>query len=101
MFMLVPLNGDDTQESTLTSIADRKTMALLELEDNAEVIEITFVDDIDKALAGGIDYLIVDDPDQELDDYYDYQVYVLQAMPNSTLEDILEGFLFRTLRDVV
>ncbi len=98
--MLIPLNGDNTQESTITSIEGRKTMAKLELEPNAEIIEITFIDDIDAALAGGIDYMIVDNPDQELDNFFDYEVDVLQCMPNSTIDDVLEGFLFRTLLEV-
>lgn len=101
MFMLIPLNGSDTQESTVCAIDKRQAMALLELESNAEVIEINFVDDIDAALAGGVDYLIVDNPKQELDDFFDYEVDVLECMPGSTIDDVLEGFLFRTLREVV
>ncbi len=99
MFMLIPLNGDDTQESTITSIEGRKTMAKIEFEGH-EVTEVTFIDDIEAELAGGIDYLIVDNPDQEIDLYFEYDVEVLQCMPNATIDDIMEGFLFRTLREV-
>ena len=100
MFMLVPLNGDNTQESTITSLDGRKAMAKLELEDNAEVIDITFITDIDDALNSGIDYLIVDSFEQDIDNYLDYNVEVLQCMPNSDIDDVLEGFIFRTLREM-
>ena len=100
MFMLIPLNGDNTQESTIASLDGRKFMAKLELEDNAEIIEITFITDIADALNSGIDYLVVDDFEQNLEDYLDYNVEVLQCMPNSAIDDILEGFIFRTLREM-
>ena len=101
MFMLVPLNSDDVQEGQITDLEGCKHLCLLELEENGEVIETTFAKDVDSALASGLDYLVINGPTLENEDFFDYNVSVLQCMPNSTLEDILEGFLFRTLQEVL
>ena len=100
MFMLVPLSGDNTQESTITSLDSRKFMAKLELEDNAEVIEITFITDIDAALNSGIDYLIIDSFEQDLENYLDYNVEVFtnDQIPGLT-KDSSDWVCFECLTD--
>lgn len=99
--MLVPLNSDDVQEGQITDLEGCKHLCLLELEENGEVIETTLASDVDSVLASGLDFLVINGPNLDNEDFFDYNVAVLQCMPNSTLEDILEGFLFRTLQEVL
>ena len=101
MFMLIPLDSDNVQEGVIADLEGCKHLCVVEIEDNGEIIETTFAKDVDSVLASGLDFLILNTQTLENEDFWDYNVSVLQCMPGSGIDDILEGFIFRTLQEVL
>ena len=98
MLLLLPLNGDDTQESELVGILEASFWATVEV-DEGRVIEINFYKDRAQ-IDGWIDAVIVTNNYEPVMEFVDNQMMVLVAHTQRTIDDIVEAYLFRELHDL-
>jgi len=98
MLLLVPMNGDDTQESTLVPILSATHWATIEVEEG-RVIEINFYTER-SAIETPCDAVIVISNYEPVMEFLDQQMMVLVAHTQRTIDDIVEAYLFRELHDL-
>lgn len=98
MLLLLPMNGDDTQESELVSINDVSFWATVEV-DEGRVIEINFYKDR-ADIEGWLDAVIIVGNYEPVMEFIDGQMMVLVAHTQRTIDDIVESYLFRELHDL-
>lgn len=98
MLLLLPMNGDDTQESELVSINDIVFWATVEVEEG-RVIEINFYKDR-LEIDGWLDAVIVVGNYEPVMEFIDNQTMVLVAHTQRTIDDVVEAYLFRELHDL-
>jgi len=98
MLLLLPMNGDDTQESELVSINELSFWVTVEIEEG-RVIEINFYKERSE-IDGFVDAVIVVGNYEPVMDFIDEQMMVLVAHSQRTIDDVVEGYLFRELHDL-
>jgi len=98
MLLLLPLNGDDTQESELVGILEAGFWATVEVEEG-RVIEINFYKDRAE-IETFCDAVIVTNNYEPVMEFLDQQMMVLVAHTQRTIDDIVEAYLFRELHDL-
>jgi hypothetical protein len=98
MLLLLPMNGDDTQESELISINELVVWATVEIEEG-RVIEINFYKDR-SLIEGWMDAVIVINNYEPVMEFIDEQMMVLVAHNQRTIDDVVEAYLFRELHDL-
>ena len=98
MILLLPLNGDDTQESELTGILNVRFWATVEVEEG-RVVEINFYPDR-SAIETPCDAVIVMNNYEPVMEFLDQQMMVLVAHTQRTIDDIVEAYPFRELHDL-
>jgi len=98
MLLLLPMDGDDTQESELSLILEAVFWATVEIEEG-RVIEINFYKDRSE-IEGWIDAVIVKNNYEPVMEFLDQQMMVLVAHTQRTIDDIVEAYLFRELHDL-
>jgi len=98
MLLLLPMNGDDTQESELTGILTATHWATVEVEEG-KVVEINFYTDRTQ-IDGWLDAVIVTNNYEPVMEFIDNQMMVLVAHTQRTIDDIVEAYLFRELHDL-
>jgi hypothetical protein len=98
MVLLLPMDGDDTQESELTSILSAVFWATVEIEEG-RVIEINFYPER-SAIESPSDAVIVTNNYEPVMEFLDQHMMVLVAHTQRTIDDIVEGYLFRELHDL-
>ena len=98
MLLLLPMNGDDTQESELVSINELSFWATVEIEEG-RVIEINFYKER-SLIEGFLDAVIVVGNYEPVMDFIDEQMMVLVAHTQRTIDDVVEAYLFRELHDL-
>lgn len=98
MLLLLPMNGDDTQESELTGILNASHWATVEVEEG-KVVEVIFFTDRSE-IEGWLDAVIVTNNYEPVMEFIDNQMMVLVAHTQRTIDDIVEAYLFRELHDL-
>ncbi len=98
MLLLLPMNGEDTQESELTGILTATHWATVEVEEG-KVVEINFYTDRTQ-IDGWLDAVIVTNNYEPVMEFIDKQMMVLVAHTQRTIDDIVEAYLFRELHDL-
>lgn len=98
MILLLPMDGDDTQESELTGILSATFWATVEIEEG-RVIEINFYQDRSE-IETLCDAVIVTNNYEPVMEFHDQQMMVLVAHFQKTIDDIVEAYLFRELHDL-
>ena len=98
MLLLLPMNGDDTQESELVSINDAVFWATVHV-DEGKVIEINFYHERSQINAYP-DAVIVTSNYEPIMEFIDNQMMVLVAHTQRSIDDIVEAYLFRELHDL-
>jgi hypothetical protein len=98
MFLLIPMDSDDTQEAKLTKVFDAKVWAQLLIEEG-EVVEINHSDTFN-----GFDNLseavvLISDGENPMQ-FLEYSMMPLVAHTQRTIDDIVEAYLFRELHDM-
>jgi len=99
MIMVIPVDGDDIEESKITTLEKANFFAFLELDTQSQIIKTVFENSIEDKM-GEFDYLVVVDPTGDYDDFYDYNIEVLLSTPFSTIDTIHEDFIFKTLQEI-
>ena len=95
MLLLVPMDGDDTQESQLVKISEVKYWAVINVEEG-RVVEINFYEDR-SVIEDWLDAVIVINDFEPVMEFIDNQMMVLVAHTQRTIDDIVEAYLFREL----
>ena len=98
MILLLPMDGDDTQDSELTGILSASFWATVEVEEG-RVIEINFYTDRSE-IETPCDAVIVTNNYEPIMEFLDQQMMVLVAHTQRTIDDIVEAYLFRELHDL-
>ncbi|PHM18290.1 MAG: hypothetical protein CJD30_02340 [Sulfuricurvum sp. PD_MW2] len=98
MLLLLPMDGDDTQESELTGILSASYWATVEIEEG-RVIEINFYQ-CRSEIETLCDAVIVTNNYEPVMEFLDQQMMVLVAHFQKTIDDIVEAYLFRELHDL-
>jgi predicted Fe-Mo cluster-binding NifX family protein len=98
MLILVPMNGDDTQESELVPIHEAAFWATVEIEEG-RVVEINFYADR-SGIDGWLDAVVVINDFEPVMEFIENQMMVLVAHTQRTLDDIVEAYLFRELHQL-
>lgn len=98
MKLLLPMDGDDTQESELTGILSATHWATVEVEEG-RVVEINFYTDRSE-IEGWLDAVIVTNNYEPVMEFIDNQMMVLVAHTQRSIDDIVEAYLFRELHDL-
>ncbi|MDO9208720.1 MAG: hypothetical protein Q7T91_10770 [Sulfuricurvum sp.] len=98
MLLLLPMNGDDTQESELVGILEAAYWATVEIEEG-RVVEINFYQDRSQ-IDAMLDAVIVKNNYEPVMEFIDNQIMVLVAHTQRTIDDIVEAYLFRELHDL-
>lgn len=98
MVLLLPMDGDDTQESELAGILSASFWATVEVEEG-RVIEINFYTDR-STIESPCDAVIVTNNYEPVMEFLDQQMMILVAHSQRTIDDIVEAYLFRELHDL-
>lgn len=98
MVLLLPMNGDNTQESELVPTIEAAFWATVEIEEG-RVVEINFYKDRDEAI-DLCDGVVVTNNYDNVMDFLERQMLVLVAHFQRTIDDIVEAYLFRELHDL-
>ncbi|KIM09278.1 MAG: hypothetical protein KU28_01180 [Sulfurovum sp. PC08-66] len=100
MTMLLGLNSDSYDEAQIARLDVAEAKVVVHFEPNGEIISIDACDDVEAQLMSGLDYVVIDDTRQALESFREYDVTVLECPRGATIDDVMEGYLFRTLREV-
>ena len=85
------------QKSQIISKLDEAERFAIVLVENGSIEDIEYVETKDDIL-GKAEYLIINNPNEEVDEMYDYSMQVLQTpSPEMSLNQIIEAFMFREL----
>ena len=98
MLILVPMDGDNTQESKITTIKSVKKWALLNIEEG-ELIEVNHYDDR-ADIKDCIEAVVVANEQEYVYPFMQEQIMVLVAHTQHYIDDIVEAYLFRELHEM-
>lgn len=98
MILLLPMDGDDTQESKLVKISDVRKWATIEIEEG-QVVETNFYDD-KGSIEAWLDAVVVENDYEPVMEFMEDQMMVLVAHTQRTIDDIVEAYLFRELHQL-
>jgi len=98
MLLLLPMDGDNTKESTLVSINEVKKWALLAVEEG-KVKKIDFFDTRDE-ITDWVEAVVVVGDFEPIMSFIEEQIMVLVAHTQRNIDDIVEAFLFKELHEV-
>ncbi len=98
MILLLPMDGDNTQESELSSIASVAYWATVEIEEG-RVVEINFYSDR-ADIKEYCEAVVVTNNYESVMEFLEAQMLVLVAHTQRTIDDIVEAYLFRELHDL-
>lgn len=98
MLILLPMDGDDREESRLVSINEVKKWALLDVVEG-KVAKINFYDTREE-IDDWIEAVVVVGDFEPVMSFIEEQVMVLVAHTQRSIEDIVEAFLFKELNEL-
>ena len=97
MTVLIPVNNKSWHECTIASIEENKSWALVRL-DEGKICDVEFYDRREDILEW-IDNLIVINEQEFAWPFLDEGVEVLIAHTQKSIDEIIEGYLFKDLHD--
>ncbi len=98
MFIVLPMDSDDTQEGRLVALNDVKQWALIEF-DAGEVIEIRYFD-TREAIEEPVDIVVVTSDNEYVWPFIEEQIIVLVAHTQRSIDDVMESFIFKELHEL-
>ena len=96
--LLLPMDGDDTQQSLLCKLDAVKKWALMRIE-AGQVVEISFYDKRE-SITEWIDAVIVVSENEYIWPFQEENIAILVAPTQRSVDDIVEAFLFKELHEV-
>ncbi len=98
MFIVLPMDSDDTQEGRLVALNDVKQWALIEF-DAGEVVEIRYFD-TREAIEEPVDIVVVTSDNEYVWPFIEEQIIVLVAHTQRSIDDVMESFIFKELHEL-
>ena len=98
MYLLIPMDSENVQEAEITAVNDAKIWAQVLVEEG-EVVEILHNELWDKFDAMS-EAVVVKQDGENVFQFMDYNMMVLVAHTQKTIDDIVEAYLFRELHDM-
>ncbi len=98
MFILLPMDSDDTQEGKLVPLNDVKKWALIEF-DAGEVIEIKYFNTREE-IEELIEVVVVVNDNEYVWPFIENQIIVLVAHTQRSIDDVMESFIFKELHEM-
>ena len=98
MFILLPMDSDDTQEGKLVPLNDVKKWALIEF-DAGEIIEIKYFDTREE-IEELIEVVVVVSDNEYVWPFIENQIIVLVAHTQRSIDDVMESFIFKELHEM-
>ena len=98
MYIVLPLDSDDTQEAKLTKIEDAKVWGQILIE-NGEVVEINFAKNWDE-FENFSQAVVVCDDGEYVWPFMELNMMVLVAHIQRYIDDIVEAYLFKELHEL-
>ncbi len=98
MYLLIPMDGENVQKAEITGVNDAKIWAQV-LVVEGEVVEVLHNAQWDKfdALSEAV---VVREDGENVFQFMEYNMMVLVAHTQKTIDDIVEAYLFRELHDM-
>lgn len=98
MYILLPMDSDDTQEGKVVPIAEVKKWAVLNVEEG-QLVEVNFYDNKED-VEEWIEVVVVTGNYEPVMEFLEQQIMVLVAHTQRTIDDVVEAFLFKELHDM-
>ncbi len=98
MFILLPMDSDDTQEGKLVPLNEVKKWALIEF-DAGEVVEIRYFDTREE-IEEPIEIAIVVSDNEYVWPFIENQIIVLVAHTQRSIDEVMESFIFKELHEL-
>ena len=98
MFILLPMDSDDTQEGKLVPLNDVKKWALIEF-DAGEVVEITYFDTREE-IKELVEIVVVVGDNEYVWPFIENQIIVLVAHTQRSIDEVMESFIFKELHEL-
>jgi predicted Fe-Mo cluster-binding NifX family protein len=98
MMILLPMNGNDTQESELVSINEATQWAVVEF-DAGEVVEIKFYP-TRESVEAWVEVVVVISDFEPVTSFMEEQIMVLVAHTQRTIDEVIEAYMFRELNEL-
>ena len=86
------------QGSEVCSLKEAKSFAFIELGEGMEMRAVKFRDTFANEL---FDYFVTTDKHDDLDEVFELGARVLLARPGMSIDDVVEGMMFRELDEIV
>lgn len=98
MRIVLPIIERDP-DSTICRMDERECFAFMDLDAESRIKTIDFFDDKDEIFSHA-DILVIQDAEEDVAEFLEMGVTVLQAEFGSTVEDVHEAFMFTQLREI-
>ncbi len=98
MFILLPMDSDDTEESKLTKLEDVKVWTQLEIEEGKVVNTLTLPDK--DSFENFSECVVVANDNEYVWPFMEMSMIVLVAHTQRSIEDIVEAYIFKELHDL-
>jgi len=98
MFVLLPVDSDNTEEAKLTKLDDVKVWVQLQIEDGRVVNTLT--SDSKDGFENFSECVVVVDDSEYVWPFMELSMMVLVAHTQRYIEDIVEAYIFKELHDL-
>ena len=98
MLLLIPMNSEDVQEASITSVMEAKVWAQLRIEEG-ELVEVLHNAKYD-GFSSWSEAVVVKSDGESVMDFINMSMIVLVAHTQKTIDEIVEAYLFRELHDL-
>ena len=98
MTLLIPMDSEDVQEASLVKIQDAAIWAQLVIEDG-ELVEVEHAKGWEEFQRPG-DYVVVIDSGEYVWPFIEHNMLPLVAPYQRSIDDIVEGYLFKELHEL-
>ncbi|MCF6339505.1 MAG: hypothetical protein L3J10_01975 [Sulfurimonas sp.] len=98
MYILLPMDGENQEESSLSKLADVKIWAQICIEDG-KLIKINFNSDQD-AFENFSEVVIITNDNEYVWPFMEKSMMVLVAHIQRNIEDVVEAYLFKELHEL-
>ena len=100
MNIAFPVSTPDIESAELCPLEDALAYALVEVDENATIVEINFCEDKKEACENS-DVFIITREDKDEDFLFEHSFKALIAPADYSIDEVIEGYQFRELHEVV
>ncbi len=98
MVLVVPIAQENGEKSLLTTIKEAKSFAFLKLGNGMQIENMKFKPSFSNEM---FDYIVTPDKNDDFEDAFDLGARVLLGNRGMSVEDIVEGVMFRELDEII